>query len=126
MKKAFALFIVTILCAGALLPASVSGKRSQSAAAAQDDSRATVQSGPEIQFGEHAVSAHVKNMSRGKDKGKHMVADKEYEPRFNPDGLTRLGYTVDPVVQSAVPDDSMRPLMVSASDSPSADTPTLN
>lgn len=126
MRKVFALFIVTTLCAGALLPASVSGKRSQPAAAPQDNSRATVQSGAEVQFGERGVSARIKNMVRGKDKGKHMVPDKEYEPRFNPDGLTRLGYTIDPVVQSAVPDTSMQPLMVSASASPSADAPTPN
>src|ERR1700749_4475154 len=128
MKKAFALFIVTTICAGTLLPASVSGKRSQNAAApAQDDSRATVQSGPEIQFGEHAVTGHVKNMSRGKDKGKHMVPDKEYQPQFNPDGLTRLGYTINPVAKSAVPDTSMQPLMVQASDSAAApDAPSPN
>src|ERR1044072_9241257 len=124
MRKAFALFIVTTLCAGALLPASVSGKRSQNAAAPQDESRATVQSGAEVQFGEGAVSAHVKNLRRGKEGGKHMVPDKEYEPRFNPDGLTRLGYTTDPVVQSAAPESSMQPLMVT--DSPSADAPTPN
>src|SRR5215212_1322240 len=110
MRKAFALFIVTTLCAGALLPASVSGKRSQDAAAQQaaqqDESRATIQTGAEVQFGERAVSAHLKNLSRGKERGKHMVPDKEYEPRFNPDGLTRLGYTTDPVVQSAVTTDS--------------------
>src|SRR5919112_4645247 len=123
MRKAFALFIVTTICAGALLPASVSGKRLQNAAAPQDESRATIQSGAEVQFGERAVSAHVKNLPRGKERGKHMVPDKEYEPRFNPDGLTRLGYTEDPVVQSAVTNDSMQPLMAPASDSPDAPSP---
>src|ERR1044072_2100332 len=108
MRKAFALFIVTTLCAGALLPASVSGKRSQNAAAPQDESRATVQSGAEVEFGGRPVSAQVKNLPRGKERGKHMVPDKEYEPRFNPDGLTRLGYTIDPVVQSAVTTQSRR------------------
>jgi hypothetical protein len=127
MRKAFALFVVTTLCAGALLPASVSGKRSQQQAAApQDDSRATVQSNAEVQFGERAVSGRVKNMSRGKDKGKHLVPDKEFEPRFDPDGLKSAGYTIDPVVQSAVTEGSMQPLMVSASDAPSADAPTPN
>src|ERR1051325_11420089 len=126
MKKAFALFIVTTLCAGALLPASVSGKRSQNAAAPQDDSRATVQSNAEVQFGERAVSGRVKNMSRGKDRGKHLVPDKEFEPRFDPDGLKSAGYTIDPVVQSAVPDSSMKPLMVSASAAPPSDAPTPN
>src|SRR3712207_1475966 len=123
MRKAFALFVVATLCAGALLPASVSGQRSEDTAAPQNESRATVQSGAEVQFGERAVSAHVKNLPRGKERGKHMVPDKEYEPRFNPDGLTRLGYTTDPVVQSAVPDSSMQPLMAPASDSPDAPTP---
>jgi hypothetical protein len=65
-------------------------------------------------------------MSRGKDKGKHLVPDKEFEPRFDPDGLKSAGYTIDPVVQSAVTDGSMQPLMVSASDAPSADAPTPN
>jgi hypothetical protein len=126
MKKVFALFIVTALYAGALLPVSVSGKRSQPAAAPQQGSRATVQSNPEVQFGERGVSARVKNMVRGKDKGKHMVPDKEYQAQFDPDGLTNLGYTIDPVVQSAASDSSMKPLMVSASDSPAADAPTPN
>lgn len=123
MRKAFALFVVTTLCAGALLPASVSGQRSEDAAASQNESRATVQSGAEVQFGERAVSEKLKNLPAGKARGKHMVPDKEYEPRFNPDGLTRLGYTEDPVVQSAVTGDSMKPLMAPAPDSPDAPSP---
>ena len=121
MKKVFVSFIVTALCAAALLPAQVSGKKSSPQDAAQQQAvPAQVQSGVEVQFGEHAVSGHVKNMAKGRDKGKHLVPDKEYEPRFDPDGLTRLGYTIDPVVQSAVPDNSVQPLMAPASDAASA------
>ena len=75
MKKAFALFIVMTLCAGILLTASVSGKRSQPAAAQDSRATAPVQSNPEVQFGEHAITGKVKNMARGRDKGKHMVPD---------------------------------------------------
>ena len=123
MRKAFALFVFTSICVGTLLPASVSGKRSQNPAARQDDSRATVQSNPEVQFGEHAVTGRVKNMERGQARGRHMVPDKEYEPRFDPDGLTKLGYTVDPVVQTTVPDDSLTPLMAPAT-APAQDAPS--
>ncbi len=51
----------------------------------------TVQSGPEAQYGEHAVSDAVKNMTKGKDKGKHLSPNKDYrdcytlrEPGFSP------------------------------------------
>ncbi|HYY98377.1 MAG TPA: hypothetical protein VE642_07300, partial [Pyrinomonadaceae bacterium] len=126
MKKAFALFVVTMLCAGALLPASVSGKRSQAAAAQQEQgAQAPVQSGAEVQFAEHAVSARVRDLPKGKDKPKHLAHDKEMRALFNPDGLTRLGYTVDPVVQTAANESSARALM--APESPAApDAPTPN
>jgi hypothetical protein len=126
MKKVFALFIVTTLCAAALLPAQVSGKKS-APVAPQQGAPVTVQSGPEVQFGERGVSGRVRNMTRGKDKGKHLVPDKEYQPQFNTDGLTSLGYTVDPVVQSSVNDASMQPLMMPASGSaPAPDAPSPN
>ena len=125
MKKVFASFMVTALCAAALLPARVSGKKSSPQEAAQQQGApAQVQSGVEVQFGERAVSGHVKHMARGKDKGKHLVPDKEYEPRFDPNGLTRLGYVTDPVVQTAAPETSMQPLMAPASDAaPAAPSP---
>ena len=66
MKKAFALFIVTILCAGALLPASVSGRKSSRQSAQQQS--APVQSGPEVQFGERAVSARVMGTLPGPER----------------------------------------------------------
>ncbi|MBV8859547.1 MAG: hypothetical protein JOZ02_21625 [Acidobacteria bacterium] len=129
MKKVFALFMVTVLCAAALLPARVSGKKSSPQEAAQQQGApAQVQGGVEVQFGERAVSGHVKNMGKGKDKGKHLTPDKEYEPRFDPDGLKSAGYTIDPVVQSAVSDTSMQPLMAPASDAapaPAAPSPNV-
>src|ERR1044072_2486151 len=99
MKKVFTLSAIMALFAATLLPALVSGKKS-SQANTPAQGEVPVQYIPEVQIGEHAVSEHVRNMPKGKDKGKHLVPDKEYEPRFNPDGLTRLGYTIDPVVRS--------------------------
>ncbi|HEX8118646.1 MAG TPA: hypothetical protein VF521_15330, partial [Pyrinomonadaceae bacterium] len=125
MKKVFASFMVTALCAAALLPARVSGKKSSPQEAAQQQGApAQVQSGVEVQFGERAVSSHVKHMAKGKERGKHLVPDKEYEPRFDPNGLTRLGYVTDPVVQTAAPETSMQPLMAQPSDAaPAAPSP---
>jgi hypothetical protein len=78
---------------------------------------------------ERAVTGRVRDMARGKERGKHLVPDKEYEPRFDPNGLTTLGYTTDPVVQSAAPDSSLKPLMAEPTDaaapSPSAVTQLL-
>ncbi|HEX8116709.1 MAG TPA: hypothetical protein VF521_05510, partial [Pyrinomonadaceae bacterium] len=126
MKKVFVSFIVTTLCAAALLPARVSGKKSapQDAAGQQQGAPAQVQSGVEVQFGERAVTGRVRDMPRGKDRGKHMVPDKEYEPRFDPNGLTRLGYITDPVVQTTPSDSSMEPLMAHPTDAaPAAPSP---
>ncbi|HZT57830.1 MAG TPA: hypothetical protein VFA21_04305 [Pyrinomonadaceae bacterium] len=124
MKKFFALLVV----AAVLLPPLVLAQQSSSSETQGQAVQETVQRIPEVQFGEHAVSARVRNMTKGNDKGKHMVPDKEYEPRFNPDGLTRLGYTIDPVVQSSVADSSATPLMAqppaTASDAPSLNTTT--
>ncbi len=128
MKKVFVSFIVTALCAAALLPARVSGKKSSQQEAAgqqQQGAPAPVQAGVEVQFGERAVTGRVRDMPRGKERGKHLVPDKEYEPRFDPNGLTRLGYVTDPVVQTAPSDSSVQPLMAPASGAAPAE-PTPN
>src|ERR1043165_3086358 len=124
MKKVFTLSAIVALFAATLLPALVSGKKS-SQANTPAQGEVPVQYIPEVQIGEHAVSEHVRNMPKGKDKGKHLVPDKEYEPRFNPDGLTRLGYTIDPVVQSSASESSATPLTAPAT-APAQDAPTLN
>src|SRR5256714_4262242 len=125
MKKVFALFITTALCTATFLPVLVSGKKSPQRDAQAQGVPESVQYGPEVQIGEHAVSDHVRKMARGKDKGKHLAHDKEYRALFNPDGLTRLGYTFDPVVQTSVSDTSLTPLMAPAS-APSTDAPSPN
>ena len=125
MKKVFALFITTALCTATFLPVLVSGKKSPQRDAQAQGVPESVQYGPEVQIGEHAVSDHVRKMARGKDKGKHLAHDKEYRALFNPDGLTRLGYTIDPVVQTSVSDTSLTPLMAPAS-APSTDAPSPN
>jgi hypothetical protein len=128
MKKVFALFIVTVLCAATFLPVLVRGKKSSPPITPQQNAPLTVQTGPEIQFGERGVSGHVRDMVKGKDKPKHLAHDKEYRALFNPDGLTRLGYTIDPVVQTTVSDTSMTPLMKQADSSaaPATDSPSPN
>jgi hypothetical protein len=129
MKKVFVSFIVTALCAAALLPARVSGKKSSPQEAGQSQGApAQVQSGVEVQFGERGVSGRVRDMARGKARGKHLVPDKEYEPRFDPDGLSRLNYTTDPVVQTSVSESSMQPLMAPPADAapaPAAPSPNV-
>src|ERR1043166_2341808 len=125
MKKVFTLTAVMAVFAATLLPALVSGKKSPQPGAAVQGGQETVQYMPEVQTGEHAVSAPVRNMPRGKDKGKHLAHDKDYRPHFNPDGLTRLGYTVDPVVQSSVSDTLATPLTAPAA-APSQDAPSQN
>ncbi len=85
MKKVLALFITTALCVSVFLP--VRGTRSAAAGALVQNDRAPVQTGAEVQIGEHAVSGHVRNMPKGKDKGKHLSPDKDYHQTFNPDGL---------------------------------------
>jgi hypothetical protein len=128
MKKVFALFIVTVLCAATFMPVLVRGKKSSPPITPQQNAPLTVQTGPEVQFGERGVSGHVRDMVKGKDKPKHLAHDKEYRALFNPDGLTRLGYTIDPVVQTTVSDNSMTPLMKQAdsSSSPATDSPSPN
>src|ERR1700759_1573266 len=111
MKKVFALLIIITAICATLLPSLVSGKKSPQKDAQAQSVPESVQYGPEVQIGEHAVSGHVRNMTKGKDKGKHLTPDKEYEARFDPDGLTRLGYTIDPVVQTAASASSATPLM---------------
>jgi hypothetical protein len=127
MKKVFALLIVTAFGAAAFLPALVSGKKSSPAVAQQQGVPVSVQMGAEVQIGEHAVTGHVRNMTRGKDKGKHLVPDKEFEPRFDPDGLKSAPYNIDPVVQTSVPETSISPLMMPApASAPTQDGPTPN
>src|SRR5919202_406657 len=126
MKKVFTLTAITAVFAATLLPALVSGKKSQQPGGAAQGGQETVQYMPEVQTGEHAVSAPVRNMPRGKDKGKHLAQDKDYRPHFNPDGLTRLGYTVDPVVQTAASDSSATPLVAPSSPSSAQDAPSPN
>ncbi|MDQ6788787.1 MAG: hypothetical protein M3033_18450 [Acidobacteriota bacterium] len=41
-------------------------------------------------------------MKSGPKRGKHLSPDKDYRNEFNPDGLTKLGYANDPVVQTTV------------------------
>ena len=123
MKRVFLLFITTALCAAVFVPVLVRGKKSAPAITPQQDDRVDVLTGPEVQVGDHAVSARVRDMKKGKDKGKHLTPDKEYEPKFNPDGLTRLGIGVDPVAQTSVPENSMTPLMAPA---PTQDSVTPN
>src|ERR1043166_3066994 len=110
MKKVFTLTAVMAVFAATLLPALVSGKKSPQPGAAVQGGQETVQYMPEVQTGEHAVSAPVRNMPRGKDKGKHLAHDKDYRPHFNPDGLTRLGCTTYRGVRSAGADPSDGPL----------------
>src|SRR5437868_6703265 len=127
MKKVFALFITTALCTATFLPVLVSGKKSPQKDEQSQGVPESVQYGPEVQIGEHAVSGHVRNMAKGKDKGKHLAHDKDYPALFNPDGRTRLGFTIDPVVQTFVPDTSLTPLMMPApASAPSTDAPSPN
>src|ERR1043166_5772907 len=111
MKKVFTLTAVMAVFAATLLPALVSGKKSPQPGAAVQGGQETVQYMPEVQTGEHAVSAPVRNMPRGKDKGKRPAHNKASPPPFTPDGLTRLGYTIAPVVQTAASDSSASPLV---------------
>ena len=120
MKKVFTLTAIMAVFAATLLPALVSGKKSPQTSAPAQSGQEPVQYMPEVQTGEHAVSAPVRNMPRGKDKGKHLAHDKEYRALFNPDGLTRLGYIVDPVVQTTASDSSATPLMAPSPSSPQA------
>jgi hypothetical protein len=122
MKKVFALFMATALCAVVFLPVLVRGKKSSPQAAQAQNGQESVQSGPEVQFGEQAVSEHVKKMLKGKDKGKHLSPDKEYRNVFNPDGLTKLGYTTDPVVQTSVTNNELSPDQATAAGLPAATT----
>src|ERR1043165_3716717 len=125
MKKVFTLSVIAALLTAALLPTLVSGKKSPRTNAPAQSVQEPVQYMPEVQFGEHAVSGPVRDMPKGKDKGKHLAHDKDYRPHFNPDGLTRLGYTVDPVVQTSASDSSAAPLM-SPPAAPSQDAPSPN
>src|ERR1044072_5092742 len=124
MKKVFTLSAIMALFAATLLPALVSGKKS-SQANTPAQGEVPVQYIPEVQIGEHAASEPVRNRPKGKDKGKHLVPDKEYDPRSNPDGLTRLGYTIDPVVQSSASESSATPLTAPAT-GPAQDVRTPN
>src|SRR5436305_8523626 len=127
MKKVFALFITTALCTATFLPVLVSGKKSPQRDAQAQGVLESVQYGPEVQIGEHAVSDHVRKMAKGKDKGKHLSPDKDYRTVFNPDGLTHAGYTIDPVVQTSVSDTSLTPLMMPApASAPTQDAPSPN
>ncbi|MFN2596102.1 MAG: hypothetical protein ABR563_02825, partial [Pyrinomonadaceae bacterium] len=105
MKKVLALLVTTALCVSVFLP--VRGTKSAAAGALVQNDHAPVLTGAEVQFGDHAVSDHVRNMPRGKDRGKHLSPDKDYHQGFNPDGLSRSGVLTDPVVQtSAAPNGS--------------------
>src|ERR1041385_3845479 len=127
MKKVFTLSAIMALFAATLLPALVSSKKSSQANTPAQD-QVPVQYIPEVQIGEHAVSEHVRNMPKGKDKGKHLAHDKDYRPHFTPDNRTRLGYTIDPVVQTFATDSSATPLTAPAAapaqDAPSPDATT--
>src|SRR5438105_13316239 len=124
MKKVFALFITTALCTATFLPVLVSGKKSPQKDEQSQGVPESVQYGPEVQIGEHAVSGHVRNMAKGKDKGKHLSPDKDYHNGFSPDGLSKYGWTIDPVVQTSVSDTSLTPLMMPApASAPSTDAP---
>src|SRR5256714_15527688 len=114
MKKVFALFVTTALCVAVFLPVLVRGKKSSPVVMQAQTGPESVVRGAEVQIGEHAVSAHVRTMPKGKDKGKHLSPDKDYRNVFNPDGLTRLGYTVDPVVQTSVATDNTGPSVLTA------------
>jgi hypothetical protein len=122
MKKVFAFLLTAALCAVVFLPVLVRGKKSSPQAAQAQSGPESVQYGPEVQFGEQAVSEHVKKMIKGKDKGKHLSPDKEYRNVFNPDGLTKLGYVTDPVVQASVADKSASPEQATAAPLPAATT----
>jgi hypothetical protein len=122
MKKVFVFLLTTALCAVVFLPVLVRGKKSSPQAAQAQNGQESIQYGPEVQFGEQAVSGHVGKMIKGKDKGKHLSPDKEYRNVFNPDGLTRLGYTTDPVVQSSVTNNDSSPDQATAAALPAATT----
>lgn len=123
MKKVFALLLTTALCAIIFLSVLVHGKRpTPLPAAAAQNGQEQVQHGPQVQLGEQAVSEPVKNLKKGKDKEKHLSPDKEYKQVFNPDGLTRLGYIIDPVVQTSVSETDSSPSAMMASPQPLATT----
>jgi hypothetical protein len=119
MKKVFAWFIAATVCVAAFSPVLVRGKKSSPTTTQSQSAPEQVQSGAEVQIGDHAVSDHVRHMPKGKDKGKHLSPDKDYHNAFNPDGLTRLGYVTDPVVQTSVPENNYAPPLMSAPQSDS-------
>src|SRR5436305_6456610 len=114
MKKVVALILTTALCVSVFLPVLVHGKKSAPTVAPAQSGPEQVQSGPEVQIGQQAVSVRVREMVKGKDKGKHLSPDKDYRNVFNTHGLTKSGYVIDPVVQTSGPNNSQRPLMLPA------------
>src|SRR2546421_3753004 len=96
MKKVFALFITTALCTATFLPVLVSGKKFPQTNAQAQGVPESVQFGPEVQIGEHAVSGHVRLMAKGKDKGKHHAHDKDY-PALLDRKSTRLNSSHDQI-----------------------------
>src|SRR2546423_15555016 len=123
MKKVFALFVTTALCVAVFLPVLVRGKKSSPVVMQAQTGPESVVRGAEVQIGEHAVSAHVRTMPKGKDKGKHLSPDKDYRNVFNPDGLTKLGYTIDPVVQTSVADNNYAPPLMATPPPATQDSP---
>jgi hypothetical protein len=108
MNRKFLSVLAVVLGAAMFWSVIVHGQKTKESSPAQTGQE-VVQSGPEVQFSENAVSGAVKHMTKGKDKPKHLSPDKEYRNMFNPDGLTKFGYTVDPVVQTSADQSNPQP-----------------